>query len=82
MPWIEVIWTDGPDGNIGHIAEHGIAPDEVEHVLARPVETDVSDASGRPIAFGYTPAGRFIAVVYEPIDDVTVYPITAFDVKD
>lgn len=82
MAWMEIIWTDGPDGNIRHIAEHGVTPDEVELVLANPIESDVSETSGRPIVFGYTAAGRFLAVVYERIDAITVYPITAFDVED
>jgi hypothetical protein len=82
MTWIEVIWTEGPDGNIRHIAEHGITPDEVEYVMANPIDSDVSETTGRPIVFGYTAAGRFIAVVYERIDPITVYPITAFDIED
>ena len=82
MAWTEVIWTEGPDGNIRNMAEHDVTPDEVEHVLAHPIESDVSESSGRPIVFGYTAGGRFLAVVYEPIDAITVYPITAFDVED
>lgn len=82
MAWIEIIWTEGPDGNIRHIAAHGVTPDEVEHVLANPIESDVSETSGRPVVFGYTAAGRFLAVVYEQIDAITVYPITAYDVED
>jgi hypothetical protein len=30
---------------------------------------------------GYTPDGRLIWVVYEEIDDVTVYPVTAYEVE-
>ncbi len=82
MTWIEVIWIDGPDGNIRHIAEHDIKPDEVDQVLANPIECDASESSGRPIVFGYTAAGRFLAVVYEQIDPITVYPITAFDCEE
>ncbi len=82
MPWLEVIWIDGPEGNVQHIALHGISPAEVEAVLQNPLDGDVSDSSGRPIAFGRTPSGRFLAVVYEPIDEITVYPITAFDVEE
>jgi hypothetical protein len=52
LAWTEVIWTKGPDGNIGHMAEHGVTPDEVEHVLANPIESDVSESSGRPVVFG------------------------------
>jgi hypothetical protein len=41
---------------------------------------DVSDSSGRPIAFGTTRTGRFIMVVFEvlnPADPLVVRPITA-----
>lgn len=82
MPWIDVIWIDGPDGNAEHIAEHGIDREEVEHVLRHPIDSDVSRTTGRPIAFGRTAAGRGIAVVYEWIDAVSVYPITAYDLED
>jgi uncharacterized DUF497 family protein len=82
MEWTEVVWTEGPDGNIRHMAKHGITPDEVEYVLAHQIESDVSESSGRPIIFGYTTRGRFLAVVYEQIDAITVYPITAFDVEN
>ncbi len=80
MPWLEVIWEwDDADGNVAHIAEHGITPSEVEQVLYDPHREEESDSSGRPIWFGRTDAGRYIAVVFEWIDDVTVYPITAYD---
>jgi uncharacterized DUF497 family protein len=81
MPWLEVMWIEGPAGNVQHIAQHGITTQEVEDALSNPVDTDRSESSGRPIVFGYTAAGRFLAVVYEPIDQITVYPITAFDVE-
>jgi hypothetical protein len=77
---VEVIWTDGTDGNIAHRAEHGVSPEEAEEVLREPVATDVSRTTGRPIAFGITRAGRKLAVVFERIDRITVYPITAYEV--
>jgi hypothetical protein len=80
MRHLEVIWTEGPDGNIAHLAEHDITPDEAEEVLTDPIATDVSRSSGRPIAFGFTHAGRKLAVVFERIDRITVYPITAYEV--
>jgi hypothetical protein len=46
---------------------------------------DVSDSSGRPIAFGRTSSGRFIVVVFEvlnPADPLVVSPITAYDVPE
>jgi hypothetical protein len=80
MPHLEVIWTDGADGNVAHLAEHGVLPEEAEEVLREPVATDVSRSSGRPIAFGITAGGRSLAVVYERLDRITVYPITAYEV--
>ena len=82
MPWCEVIWNYEPGGNVEHIAEHGITPDEVEAVLFDPLEITTSRTSGRPVATGYVDDGRLIFVVYEQIDDVTVYPVTAYEVTD
>lgn len=82
MPWLEVLWIEGPGGNIEHIAQHGITTREVEEVLQNPQDSDVSESSGRPMVFGSTSADRFLAIVYEQIDPVTVYPITAFVVED
>ncbi len=47
-----------------------------------PQREEVSVSSGRPIRFGYTHAGRYIAVVFEWIDAATVYPITAYDAEN
>jgi uncharacterized DUF497 family protein len=76
----DVIWTESPEGNIAHLAEHEVSPEEAEEVLRDPIATDVSRTSGRPIAFGITTTGRKLAVVYEQIDAMTVYPITAYEV--
>ncbi len=38
--------------------------------------------SGRPVVTGYTPDGRPILAVFEMFDDVTVYPVTAYEVED
>lgn len=82
MPHVEVLWIEGPGGNIEHLAEHGIRPTEAEDVFSDPIATETSRSSGLPIAFGYTRHGRKLAVVYERLDDVTVYPVTAYDVED
>ena len=83
MGYSSVIWDldDDPDGNVQHIAEHGVAPFEVEEVLNRPMGIDESRSSGRPIAFGETSTGRVIAVIFEEIDEDTAYPVTAYEVE-
>ena len=83
MPYYDVLWNyEDADGNVAHIAEHGLTPEDVNAVLMAPDETGVSRSSGRPIAFGYTPDGRYICVVYEEIAPYTLYPVTAFEIKD
>jgi uncharacterized DUF497 family protein len=82
QPW-QVIWDldDDPGGNVAHIEEHGITKDEVREVLSDPLAESSSRSSGRPIAFGITSTGKSIAVIYELIDDDTVYPVTAYEVE-
>ncbi len=83
MRLTRVIWDldDDPEGNVLHIAEHDIVKEEVEEVLDNPAGIETSRSSGRPIAFGETSTGRLIAVVYEEIDEDTVYPVTAYEVE-
>jgi len=69
---ILVIWDleDDPQGNTQHIAEHGVTPEEVEEVLERlACRTTYSASSGRPITFGWTTTGRYLAVVWEVADE-------------
>ena len=78
-----IFWDldDDPDGNVQHIAEHGVTKDEVEDVLKDPECFDVSRSTGRDIAIGATSAGRTLLIVYEEIDEVTIYPVTAYDIE-
>ena len=82
MAYFDIIWNEEPGGNIEHIAEHGLTPEDVEEVLFNPVDQDVSRSSGLPITFGFTPDGRYILVVFEQIDKMTVYPVTAYEVEE
>ncbi len=82
MAWFELIWEwDDENGNVAHIAEHGLSSDDVQHAIENPVRWEASRSSGRSIVFGYAADGRRIAVVYEQIDAVTLYPVTAFEVE-
>ena len=63
-----------------HCDEHGVSKEEVEEVFRNATDADVSRSSGRPVIFGDTDAGRHLIVIFEEIDDDTVYPITAYDV--
>ena len=84
MKFTTTLWDldDDPDGNVQHVAEHGLTKEEVEEVLENPAGVRTSRTSDRPIAFGETSTGRVIAVIYEQIDADTVRPVTAYEVGD
>ncbi len=83
----QFIWDleDDPIGNVRHIAEHDVTPDEVEEILNdRQSRTAQSRSTGRPITFGWTSQGRYLAVVWELINDdpPAIYPITAYPASE
>jgi hypothetical protein len=80
--WFDYLWLEGEGGNLEHVAQHGLTPEDVEYVIENYDEQRASRSSGRPMRFGHTPDGRYIAVVFEWFDDLTVYPVTAFEVED
>ena len=82
MNWTHIIWDTSPGGNVEHVEEHGLEPEEVDHVLANPESFGTSHSSGRPCVFGFAPDGRYIIVVYEEIDDETIMPWTAYEVAE
>jgi hypothetical protein len=82
MPYYEFIWNEESGGNVEHIAEHNLTPEDIEEVIFNPIDRDVSRSTGLPIVFGFTPDGRYILVVYEQMDDVTIYAVTAYEVEE
>jgi len=79
MPFFFFIWNDEIEQ---HLAEHGVTPDEFEYVVCNPDEVEESRTSGRPIAFGETASGKYLACIYELLDDATVLPDTAFELEN
>lgn len=84
MRFESIIWDldDNPDGNVRHVAEHGLTPEEVESVLQNPANpVAISRSTGRPVVWGTTHTGRYIVVVYEEVldDPRTAYPVTAYE---
>ena len=81
-----VAWDDDddPDGNVQRIAEHDLSREEVESVLVGTESVEgTSRSSGRPMVFGWTTTGRFIAVVFEWSSEnpSVVYPVRAHEVE-
>jgi len=76
MPWMHAIFTDLAREKL---AEHGISEGEVEQVLHEASEHTTSRSSGMPLAQGWTPAGRWIVVIYRELDEITAEVITAYE---
>lgn len=81
MPFRFIVWDldDDPHGNVQHCLRHQVSKEEVEWVLSNPIGETTSRSTNAPIAFGMTEEGRQLIVVYEIIDEDTVYPVTAYD---
>ncbi len=84
MSAIRILWDlpDDPDGNVQHIADHGLTIDDVEEVLADPDSEGTSHSSGLPCVWGYTVEGIYIIVVYDEIDRDTIRVVTVYEVPE
>jgi hypothetical protein len=80
------LWVDDPGGNVEHIAEHGLVPDEVESAFDDIEIETTSRSTGRPAIFGRTYNGDTIFVVYDLDTDADgdefVYVRTAYITED
>jgi hypothetical protein len=79
MPFYQFQWTDDL---IEHIGEHGISVDDFESVVCNPYSRGYSRSSQLPAAWGYTADGRYIMAVYEELDELTLLPVTAYEVSE
>jgi len=82
--FFSIFWDseDDPEGNVAHIAEHGLSKEDVEAVLAQPDSEGTSRSSGAPVVWGYTPDDKYIIVFYEAIDEDTIRVTTAYEVPE
>ncbi len=78
MPYFEFYWTDAL---VEHLAEHGISRDDFAEVMSAPERRGESRSTGRPCCWGETGDGRYLFCVYEYLDEMTILPITAYEVQ-
>jgi hypothetical protein len=57
-------------------------PADVEFVVENADSDSPRRTSGRPCLFGYTPDDVSIIVIYEQADEDTIYPVTAYEVRE
>jgi hypothetical protein len=79
MPYYQFLWNAQL---IEHIAEHGVSQDDFEYVVCRPLRKGFSRSSGLPAAWGRTPDGRYVLAIYEALDELTLLPVTAYEVPE
>lgn len=77
MAYFEFHWTDEI---IEHLAEHGIGTDDFEEIVSFPDRRGKSRSTGLPCCWGDTADGRHLICIFEPIDDVEIVPVTAYEV--
>jgi uncharacterized DUF497 family protein len=89
MAWFDVMWVypedaDRPEeSNVAHVAQHGLTIEDVEHALQHPCgPAQQSRTSSRQVQTGPAVDGELIDVVYEWLDDVTIYPVTAYRLEE
>ena len=73
---------DDPEGNVQHLADHGLSKEDVELVLRNPNANAISRSSGLPAVFGYTPSDEHVIVVFESIDPHTIRVVTAYEIPE
>ena len=73
----DILWN----GNTEHIEEHGLTIEDVEYIVDNFTSTGFSRSSGLPCCFGYTPEGVYSIVIYEEVEEDTIYPVTAYEVE-
>lgn len=79
MPFLAFQWTDE---TVEHIAELGISQEDFERVVCHPYCKGFSRRSRLPAAWGYTDEGRYVMAVYEELNELTVLPVTAYEVPE
>jgi hypothetical protein len=82
MHFDRIIWDldDDPDGNVQHILQrHGITQEQFELIVASAKRLERSRISGNMTLTGRLPDGRLIRVIFQLVDQDTIYPITAFE---
>jgi hypothetical protein len=81
MPHVLFVWNNEL---IEYIGLHGVTPEEFEEVVLGAKQVQKSMSSGRPIVFGPTRSGRFLACVFEYLDpeNSEVLPVTAYEIDE
>ncbi|ETW95289.1 MAG: hypothetical protein ETSY1_31275 [Candidatus Entotheonella factor] len=76
------IWNEEPGGNVEHIADNNLYPEDIECAYETALRFGISRSSGRQIFYGQAGDDSEILVVYEELDATTWYVVTAYRVGE
>lgn len=79
MPYYMYVWTEEL---MEYLLLHDVSVEEFEEVVGSPDSVEQSRSSDRLVAFGSTSTGKYLACVYELLDDITILPVTAYEVEE
>jgi uncharacterized DUF497 family protein len=79
MPYFHFQWTPAI---VDHLDQHGVSPDEFVDVVSDPDHVGRSQSTGELAAEGIARTGRYLFCVYRMIDELTVEPITAYEIGE
>ena len=82
---LAIFWDEHAGGNVEHLKEHGVRPEEAEQVIARYFDQRESSRSTPRyyVVRGFTERGRFLLVVFEYLaEESIVIPVTAFEPEE
>jgi hypothetical protein len=77
---IRYLWGFEPEGNVEHIAEHGLTTEDWEYAFENHYDEQVGRSSGRLVRFAFLGSRRYM-VSFDWIDETTVLPITGYEVE-
>jgi uncharacterized DUF497 family protein len=75
VPYYFFVWT--PE-RLEKLVQNGVEREDYEAVVQDPHRIERSRSSDRFIAFGYSADHRWLACVFEYLDEDTILPITAY----
>ncbi len=75
MPWLDILWTDDV---LEKVQERGIEQDEVYELIRNSTRFERSRSTGLPLVRGTVASGRYLVVIFDWVDDITVQIVTAF----
>ena len=55
MAWYDFIWNYEPGGNVEHVEEHGLSPEDVEAVICNPLKRGPAGVRAAPSSRGIRP---------------------------